>query len=135
MMLLILVNLRLTVFSQTDTSKVQETVKCLTVSTFKKIAQDLLRGDSAIYELKLSDAQVIKLEEKLILKDSLINIFSEKEDNYKTIIYNHEQKLITLKKNNESIENQLKKEKTKNKLKSFFNKTIIGVLAVLLIFK
>ena len=73
-MLLILLKLNLTVFSQTDTSKITEPVKCLPLSTFKKIAEDLLRGDSTKFELELTNKEILKLEEKITLKDSVINI-------------------------------------------------------------
>ena len=74
-MFLILLSQSLIAFSQTDTSKKErnpEPVKCLPVSTFKSIAKDLLRGDSAIAELKLANEQITQLEEKVVLKDSVI---------------------------------------------------------------
>jgi hypothetical protein len=92
-MLLILLKLNLTVFSQTDTSKVTETVKCLPLSTFKKIAEDLLRGDSTKFELELTNKEILKLEEKITLKDSVINISINKENNYKLTINSLDQRI------------------------------------------
>ena len=136
--LAILLNLSLTAFSQTDTSNkkpTQEPVKCLPVSTFKEIAKDLLKGDSAKAELKLANEQIVKLEEKVSLKDSVIVTMQQKEENYKTIIGAHEQKFSTLENYTKSVELKLKKEKVKNKFKSFIGGTLVAVLTVMLIVK
>jgi len=134
-MLLILLKLNLTVFSQTDTSKINEPVKCLPVSTLKKVTEDLLKGDLYKIELDLSNKEIIKLEEKIILKDSLISMFIYKEDNNKLIIDNLDRKINILEKHNFDLSTDLKKEKSKNKFKKFLNNTIIVVLVTLLIIK
>lgn len=134
-MLLILLKLNLTVFSQTDTSKITEPVKCLPLSTFKKIAEDLLRGDSTKFELELSNKELLKLEEKIILKDSVISISINKEENYKLTINNLEQKISILEKFNDDLSSDLKKQKVKNKFKGFLNNFVIITLLTLLIVK
>lgn len=137
-MLILLLNLSLTSFSQTDTSKklpTPEPVKCLPVSTFKEIAKDLLKGDSARAELKLANEEISKLEEKVVLKDSVIVTMQQKEENYKTIIGAHEQKFTVLENYTKSVELKLKKEKVKNKFKSFIGGTAILVLTTFLIIK
>ncbi len=134
-MLLILLKLNLTVFSQTDTSKITEPVKCLPISTFKKIAEDLLRGDSTKFELELSNKELLKLEEKIILKDSVISISINKEENYKLTINNLEQKISILEKFNDDLSSDLKKQKVKNKFKGFLNNFVIITLLTLLIVK
>jgi len=124
----------LTAFSQTDTSNktpVAEPVKCLPVSTFKQIAQDLVKGDAAKAELKLVNEQIGKLEQKVSLKDSVIVTMQQKEENYKTIIVAHEQKFSTLENYTKSVELNLKKEKVKSKFKSFVGGTLILGLGVL----
>jgi hypothetical protein len=125
----------LTVFSQTDTSKVTESVKCLPVSTFKKIAEDLLRGDSVKFELELSNKEILKLEEKIILKDSVTTILNKKEDNYKLTISTLDSKISFLEKFNDELSTDLKKQKVKNKFKGFLNNFIIITLITLLIIK
>jgi uncharacterized protein YdcH (DUF465 family) len=125
----------LTVFSQTDTSKVTESVKCLPVSTFKKIAEDLLRGDSVKFELELSNKEILKLEEKIILKDSITTILNKKEDNYKLTINTLDSKIYFLEKFNDELSTDLKKQKVKNKFKGFLNNFIIITLITLLIIK
>jgi len=134
-MLLILLKLNLTVFSQTDTTKVTESVKCLPVSTFKKIAEDLLRGDSVKFELELSNKEILKLEEKIILKDSITTILNKKEDNYKLTINTLDSKISFLEKFNDELSTDLKKQKVKNKFKGFLNNFIIITLITLLIIK
>jgi hypothetical protein len=125
----------LTVFSQTDTSKSIEPVKCLPVSTLKKVTEDLLKGDLAKIELELSNKEILKLEEKIILKDSLINVLNYKDDNNKFIIDNLVEKISVLEKYNQGLSTDLKKEKSKNKFKKFLNSTIIVALITLLIVK
>jgi hypothetical protein len=125
----------LTVFSQTDTSKVTESVKCLPVSTFKKIAEDLLRGDSVKFELELSNKEILKLEEKIILKDSVTTILNKKEENYKLTISTLDSKISFLEKFNDELSTDLKKQKVKNKFKGFLNNFIIITLITLLIIK
>lgn len=110
-------------------------MKCLPVSTFKEIAKDLLKGDSAKAELKLANEQILKLEEKVALKDSVIVTMQQKEENYKTIIGAHEQKFQVLEDYTKSVELKLKKEKVKNKFKSFIGGGLVAVLTVLLIVK
>ena len=95
----------------------------------------MLKGDSAKSELKLANEQIVKLEEKVSLKDSVIVTMQQKEENYKTIINAHEQKYSTLEGYTKSVELKLKKEKVKNKFKSFIGGTLVAVLTVLLVIK
>lgn len=129
-MLILTLSLSLTAFSQTDTSS---KLKCLPVSTFKKIAQDLLRGDSAIAELKLVNEQLVKTEEKIVLKDSVISTMTVKEKNYVEIIGAQDKKYEVLEGYTKKLEFQLKKEKVKGKFKTVLGGGLIAVLGVLLI--
>lgn len=94
-----------------------------------------MKGDSAKAELKLANEQIVKLEEKVSLKDSVIVTMQQKEENYKTIISAHEQKFSTLENYTKSVELKLKKEKVKNKFKSFIGGTLVAVLTVMLVIK
>lgn len=129
-MLILTLSLSLTDFSQTDTST---KLKCLPVTTFKKIAQDLLRGDSAIAELKLANEQLDKMEEKVALKDSVISTMVIKENNYVSIIGAQDEKYKVLEGYTKKLEFQLKKEKVKGKFKTILGGGMIAVLGVLLI--
>jgi hypothetical protein len=133
---LILLSQSLIAFSQTDTSKKErnpEPVKCLPVSTFKSIAKDLLRGDSAIAELKLANEQITQLEEKVVLKDSVIVTMQKKEENYQTIIKSQDEKYLVLEDHTKKLEVQLKKEKVKNKFKTYIGGGLIAILSVFLL--
>jgi hypothetical protein len=134
-MLIILLKLNSIVFSQTDTSKIKEPVKCINVTTLKRIAEDLVKGDSALAELKISSEHILKLEEKIILKDSIIVFLTEKENNNKIINGNLDQKIIILEKYNETLTTELKKVKTKNKFKNLLSNTLIVSLLTLLILR
>jgi hypothetical protein len=103
------------------------------VSTFKKIAQDLLKGDSAMAKLKLVNEQLIKTEEKVTLKDSVISTMVSKENNFITIIDNQNKKYETLESYTKKIEFQLKKEKVKGKFKTILSGGIVVALSVLLL--
>lgn len=64
-------------FSQTVTDKI-----CFSHDKARSIAIDLVRGDSAIAELKVINKMVWQLNEKIDAKDSTINIYVAKEANY-----------------------------------------------------
>ena len=75
--LIVLLLLSLTSFSQKDTSKI-----CFSYSKAKQIAIDLVRGDSAIAELKITNKLVWQLNEKISTQDSTITLYIAKEQNY-----------------------------------------------------
>jgi hypothetical protein len=67
----------LTIFSQNDINKV-----CFDQSTAKKIAADLVKGDSAKVELDKTKKLVFQLNEKIVEKDSVILFYIKKDTNY-----------------------------------------------------
>jgi cell division protein FtsL len=75
--LLVLLLLSSTSFSQKDTSKI-----CFPYSTAKKIAIDLVKGDSAMAELKVANKLIWQLNGKITEQDSVIKIYTEKNTNY-----------------------------------------------------
>ena len=130
--LVTILSLSLTAFSQQDTTI---KVKCLPVSTFKQIAQDLLKGDSAIAQLKLSEQHIIYIENKVVLKDSVINTMKVKELNYIKVIDTQNEKYNVIEKYSKKLEWDLKKEKVKGKFKSIIGTGVIAVLTFFLITK
>jgi len=70
-------------FSQTDTSN---NTKCFPIPVVRQIMKDLISGDSAKAELKLTEAQLVQTEKKVVLKDSVITTLRLKEVNYLTMI-------------------------------------------------
>ena len=89
--LIVLLLLSLTSFSQKDTSRI-----CFSYSKAKQIAIDLVRGDSAIAELKITNKLVWQLNEKISTQDSTITLYITKEQNYISQINNYDK--ISIKK-------------------------------------
>lgn len=83
--LIVLLLLSLTSFSQKDTSKI-----CFSYSKAKQIAIDLVKGDSAITELKITNKLVWQLNEKISTQDSTITLYIAKEQNYISQINNYD---------------------------------------------
>jgi len=82
---IVLLLLSLTSFSQKDTSKI-----CFSYNKAKQIAIDLIRGDSAIAELKITNKLVWQLNEKISTQDSTITLYIVKEQNYISQINNYD---------------------------------------------
>ena len=111
---IVLLLLSLTSFSQKDTSRI-----CFSYSKAKQIAIDLVKGDSAIAELKITNKLVWQLNEKISTQDSTITLYIVKEQNYISQINNYDK--ISTKK--DEIITGLEKDVTKltkknNRLKS-----------------
>ena len=120
---------KLTVFSQIDTQTI-EPVKCFTFPVIKIIMKDLLRGDSAIQLLKLTETQLVENEKKNVLQDSIILTMATKEKNYLSIIEEERTKFKIQMDYSKELEKNIKREKIKNK----FTKTLLGsVIAILTI--
>ena len=77
-------------FSQTDTNRI-----CFSYSKAKLIALDLVKGDSAIAELKVANKLVWQLNEKSNAQDSLVTLYVAKEQNYIKQVTDYE-KIVTV---------------------------------------
>jgi hypothetical protein len=128
-----ILSLSLTAFSQTDTNK--EPVKCFPIPIVKQITKDLLSGDSAKAQLKLTEQQLYKTENIVEKKDSVISIMRVKEENYNTIILAQNEKYSILENHTKRIEWELKKLKVKNKFTSILSGSAILILGTFLIIK
>jgi hypothetical protein len=131
--LISILSLSLTAFSQTDTNKVP--TKSFPIPTVKLIIKDLMSGDSAKAQLKLVERQLVETENKVVLKDSIITLLRTKEDNYKIIIGAQDQKYEALENHVDKVEWKLKKAKVKNTVTSILSGTLIAALTFLLIVK
>ena len=131
-MLIGLLLLKLTAFSQTDTSK---TEKCFPIPVVRMIMKDLLSGDSAKAQLKLTELQLEQTEKKVVLKDSIITTLRAKETIYLTVLESEKKKFEIVETYSKKLEDDLKKEKVKNKFKSIVGTALIGVLTFFLIVK
>ena len=130
-MLIGILSVSLTAFSQTDINNQQ--TKCFPLPIVKKITKDLLSGDSAKVQLKLTEQQLFETETKVIMKDSVITLLRVKETNYQTIIGAQTQKYSILEDHSKKVEWSLKKEKVKNKLTTGLSGILILVLSSFLI--
>jgi hypothetical protein len=128
-----ILSLSLTAFSQTDTSK--EPVKCFPIPIVKQITKDLLSGDSAKAQLKLTEQQLYKTENIVEKKDSVISIMRVKEENYNTIILSQNEKYSILENHTKKVEWDLKKLKVKNKFTSILSGSAVLILGTLLVIK
>jgi hypothetical protein len=129
-MLISLLLVKSIAFSQTDTSKVE---KCFPIPVVKQIMKDLVSGDEAKAQLKLTEQQLLETEKKVSLKDSLITTLRAKEVNYNTIIDSEKQKFEIMDRYSKKLELDLKKEKVKNKFKSILGTGVIAVLTFFII--
>lgn len=107
--LLVLLLLSSTSFSQKDTSKI-----CFSYDKAKRIAIDLVKGDSAIAELKVVNTLVYQLNEKIEAQDSLIVLYIEKEKNYNNQIDNYKKIVIEKDKNITGLEKDINNLTRKN---------------------
>jgi hypothetical protein len=127
-----LMMLSLTAFSQTGTNN---QVKCFPVPVVKQIMKDLLVGDQAKAQLKLSDSLLVLTEQKVQIQDSIIGNMKLKEDNYLKEIDIQNQKYLILENYSKQLEWDLKKLKVKNKFTSILSGSAILILGTFLIIK
>ena len=112
--LIVLLLLSLTSFSQKDTSKI-----CFPYSKAKQIAIDLVKGDSAVAELKITNKLIWQLNEKISTQDSIVTLYVIKEKNYISQNIKYEEINIENKKIITGLENDVAKLTQKNnRLKS-----------------
>lgn len=126
--------LSLTAFSQKDTI-VNIPSKTFTLPVVKLIIKDLLSGDSAKAQLKLTEEILFQTEKKVVLKDSIIKKMSEKLEISNNMIVEKDSQIEILGDRVTIVSKELKKEKFKNKLTKFVTGSVTAILAVLLIIK
>jgi len=118
--------------SQTDTST---NTKCFPIPVVRQIMKDIVSGDAAKEQLKLTESQLSETEKKVVLKDSVIYTLRLKEANYITMVDAEKQKFQIMESYSKKLEWDLKKEKVKGKFRSILGTGVIAVLTVLLIVK
>ena len=132
-MLIAILSLSSIAFSQTGTNS--EPVKCFPIPIVKQITKDLLSGDSAKAQLKLTEQQLVETEKIVEKKDSIISTMKLNEENYNTIITAQNDKYLILETHTKQLEWDLKKLKVKNKFTSILSGSAILILSTLLIIK
>jgi hypothetical protein len=115
-------------------TKAQDTIK-ITTPEAKQIVKDLVSGDSAKAELKLSTENITLLEKKVILKDSIISGYVQKDIMYEERIKNEQLKFDTQQKWIEQLRKDNKKLKVKLRFIQITGTAIIGGLTYLYITK
>ena len=113
LMLIFLMMMSWSSFSQiaTDSTSIQ-----LEKKIAKLIIKDLLLGDSYKNELKLTDTKIDILEQKLILKDSIIFNLESKSNNFESILLTKQNQLSLSQELSRKLQTDLKKQKVKTKL-------------------
>jgi len=122
----------LAIFSQTVTNKTQ--IHCFPDSIVKKVAKDLLRGDSTRAELTETKILVHELELKNFTNERLVNTYVRKVANYSSQIDLYRQKEVKYVDIITGLERDVKKEKKRNKIFKIvtgilITSTVIGFVA------
>ncbi len=131
-----MVMLSSTCFSQTVTKSYTDTQKIvLPVPVAKQIVIDLLRGDSAFAQLKMSNQHIIELENMVSLKDSVIDKMKLKEENNNLIISDERKKTEIYQKELKITQKELKRIKAKRTFTNIISGVLIGTLTYLYITK
>ena len=123
-----------TAFSQTGTVDSIPT-KSFPIPVVKLIIKDLISGDSAKAQLKLTEEQLKHTEKLVSLKDSIIVKQEDKFLIYDKILLEKDSKIKIMDDKISEVSKELKKEKFKNKLTKIVGSSLTAILAVLLIIK
>jgi hypothetical protein len=128
--LIILTMMSFNSFSQnvTDSTSIQ-----LKKPIAKLVIKDLITGDGAKEELILIADKIKLLEQKIVLKDSIIINLNSKIDNFNTIISTKSDQLSLSQELSKKLQTDLKKQKFKNKLTA--GAGVVAVIAAVLLVK
>lgn len=108
---------------------------CMPYPVAKKIALDLNRLDSITKVSKLTDIELDETKKKVVLKDSIITTFEQKETNYKLQIDKENEKFKIVDEQNKELRKDIKLLKVKNTVFEIVGGSIITILSGVLIFK
>ena len=125
-LLIILIMMSFISFSQNDTDSISIRLEKPIV---KLVIKDLITGDEAKEELILSFKKFELLEQKIVLKDSVIFNLNTQIDNIRSIVMTKDDQLILSQELTARLEKDLKKQKLKTKLMGG-----AGVAAVVIVF-
>jgi hypothetical protein len=116
----------LTAFSQKDTDSIPS--KSFPVPVVKMIIKDILSGDSAKAQLKITNQQLEETKKIVSIKDSVINKLELKNSNSELIISSERDKYKIIDDQLKKTEKELSKEKIKTKI--FKSLTTVGTLVI-----
>ncbi len=128
MLLIILMMTSLKGFSQnvTDSTSIQ-----LKKPIAKLVIKDLISGDGAKNELALTLDKIILLEQKVVLKDSVITNLNFQLNNFRSIMETKKDQLDISQKLSKQLQADLKKQKLKTKLMGGAGLIAIGAVIVI----
>ena len=130
MPLILLMIMSLKGFSQnvTDSTSIQ-----LKKPIAKLVIKDLITGDGVKEELSLSISKIRLLEQKIVLKDSVIKNLDFKVGNFESIMLTKTDQLTLSQELSKRLQSDLKKQKLKTKLMG--GAGIIAVVGVVVLLK
>lgn len=130
MLLMTLMMTSLKGFSQnvTDSTSIQ-----LKKPIAKLVIKDLITGDGAKNEVVLLSDKIKILEQKVVLKDSVISKYELKMNNFNSILSTKSNQLLLSQELSKKLEIDLQKQKVKNKLTA--GAGIVAVIAAVLLVK
>ena len=129
-LLIILMMMSFISFSQNDTST--QSIQ-LEKPIVKLVIKDLITGDDAKSELSLTNKKISLLEQKIILKDSVIFNLNTQIDNVRSIVMTKDDQLVLSQELATRLEKDLKKQKLKTRLT--LGAGVAAAVAILLIGK
>jgi len=110
-LLILLVIVSLKSFSQTDTTRIS-----LEEQIARLVIKDLIEGDGAKKELSITLEKVSLLNQKIVLKDSIINTNTQQISNYNSIVSQKDSQVMIFQDLSDKLHNDLRKQKLKNKI-------------------
>jgi hypothetical protein len=122
-LLILLVMMSLKVFSQSDTTYIIP----LEEPIARLIIKDLIEGDGAKQELSITLEKVLLLNQKIVLKDSVINTQTQQITNYESVILTKDLQFKSSQELSDQLQKDLKKEKRKSRI------TIIASIAIVIL--
>ena len=129
MLLIALVMMNLSVFSQNDTSKSKDSTKIqLTKPVARLVIKDLLKGDGLSTELNTVQSLLTETNNKLSTQTTLVANLELQISNYDSLLVNEVSKFKTQEQLSIDLEKALKRQKNKTKLYKIG--TYIGAAAV-----
>jgi hypothetical protein len=99
----------------------------------KLVIKDLIRGDGFKKELSIVSTKVFLLENKIVLKDSVINNLNSQIVNFNSILFNNKTQFELAEDLNAKLKLSLKKQRLKTKLAG--GAGIIAIVGVILLLK
>jgi len=116
----------LTASSQTGTDSIPS--KSFPIPVVKMIIKDILSGDSAKAQLKVTNQQLEETKKIVSIKDSVISKLELKNSNSELMINSEREKFKIIDEQLKKTEKDLKKEKIKTRI--FKSLTSVGVLVI-----